>query len=70
MTALADLLTPADRQRLAARLAELRDLDGAMREPGAMPAVPEPPALHQMAAARGADRWPGHCGSADDGDGQ
>ncbi len=52
MTAVADLLTPADRDRLAARLAELRDLDGAMRQRGGMPAVPEPPALHQMAAMR------------------
>ncbi len=52
MTAIADLLTPADRQRLLARLAGLRDLDGIMREPGGMPAGPEPPALHQMALAR------------------
>jgi len=51
MTAVADLITPADRARLLSRLAEWRDLDGAMRKPGGMPAVPEPPALHQMAAA-------------------
>jgi hypothetical protein len=49
MTAVADLLSPADRDRLLRRLAEWRDLDGAMRQPGGMPAVPEPPALHQMA---------------------
>ena len=52
MTAVADLITRADRDRLLARLAELRDLDGAMRKPGGMPAVPEPPALHQLAAIR------------------
>jgi hypothetical protein len=55
VTALADLLSPADRQRLLARLAEWRELDGAMRKPGGMPAVPEPPALHQMAAAAASD---------------
>ncbi len=51
MTAVADLISRADRDRLLKRLAEWRDLDGAMRKPGGMPAVPEPPALHQMAAA-------------------
>ena len=50
MTAVADLLRPADRDRLLKRLAEWRDLADAMRRPGGMPAVPEPPALHQMAA--------------------
>lgn len=50
MTAVADLITPADRERLLKRLGEWRALDGAMRKPGGMPAVPEPPALHQMAA--------------------
>ena len=50
MTALADLISPADRDRLLKRLAEWRDLADAMRQPGSMPAVPEPPALHQMAA--------------------
>jgi hypothetical protein len=51
VTAVADLISRADRDRLLKRLAEWRDLDGAMRQPGGMPAVPEPPALHQMAAA-------------------
>lgn len=51
MTALADMLTPADRGRLAARLAELRQLDQLVRERGAMPAVPEPRPLHKMASA-------------------
>lgn len=50
MTAVADLISRADRDRLLKRLAEWRDLDGAMRKPGGMPAVPEPPALHQIAA--------------------
>lgn len=50
MTAVADLISRADRDRLLKRLAEWRDLDGAMRQPGGMPAVPEPPALHQMAS--------------------
>jgi hypothetical protein len=51
MSAIADLISPADRDRLLKRLAEWRDLADAMRKPGGMPAVPEPPALHQMAAA-------------------
>jgi hypothetical protein len=51
VTAVADLLRSADRDRLLRRLAEWRDLADAMRQPGSMPAVPEPPALHQMAAA-------------------
>jgi hypothetical protein len=49
VTAIADLITPADRDRLTRRLAELRDLADTMRKPGGMPAVPEPPALHRMA---------------------
>ena len=52
MTAVADLISRADRDRLAKRLAEWRELAGTMRKPGGMPAVPEPPALCQMAAAR------------------
>lgn len=51
MTAVASLLSDRDRRRLAERLAELRDLDRTVRERGGMPALPEPPALHQMAAA-------------------
>ena len=39
MTAIADLLTRADRQRLLERLAELGDLAG-------LPSVPEPVPLH------------------------
>jgi hypothetical protein len=50
VTAIADLISPADRDRLSRRLGEWRDLDQTMRKPGGMPAAPEPPALHQMAA--------------------
>lgn len=59
MTAIADLITRADRDRLAARLAELRQLDQLVRERGVMPAVPEPPALHQMAATAATDTTTG-----------
>jgi hypothetical protein len=38
---------PAERRRRS----ELAELARLMREPGGMPAVPEPPTLHQMAAA-------------------
>ena len=38
MTAIADLLAPRDRARLLERLAELRDLDRLMREPGTLAA--------------------------------
>lgn len=51
MTAIADLITPDERDRLLKRLAEWRGLADVMRRPGGMPAVPEPPALHQMAIA-------------------
>jgi hypothetical protein len=51
MTAIADLISRADRDRLAARLAELRDLAGVMRERGGLPALPPPRPLHKMAAA-------------------
>jgi hypothetical protein len=51
VTTVADLLSDRDRRRLAERLAELRELDGAMRQPGGMPAVPPPRPLHKMAAA-------------------
>ena len=49
MTALADLLSPADRGRLAARLAELRDLAGVMRQPGSLAALPPATPLHKIA---------------------
>ncbi len=42
MTAIADLVSRADRQRLLERLAVLRELADLMREPGGLPSVPEP----------------------------
>lgn len=52
MTAIADMLSPADRDRLAARLAELRDLDGAMRERHSLAPAPVPTPLHRMGQRR------------------
>ena len=49
MTAIADLLTRADRERLTLRLRELRELDAMVRERGTMASVPEPPAVGPMA---------------------
>ena len=49
MTAIADLLTRADHDRLTLRLRELRELDAMVRERGTMASVPEPPAVGQMA---------------------
>jgi hypothetical protein len=51
VTAVADLISRADRDRLLKRLAEWRHLDGAMRKPGSLAALPPPPPLHKMAAA-------------------
>ena len=48
MTAVADLLSDRDRRRLAERLAELRELDGAMRQPGSLAPLPPPRPLHKM----------------------
>ena len=36
MTTLASMLSPADRERLLKRLAELRELDRLMRQPGTL----------------------------------
>jgi hypothetical protein len=49
VTAIADLLTRADHDRLTLRLRELRELDAMVRERGTMASVPEPPAVGQMA---------------------
>lgn len=51
MTAIADLLRPADRFRLLERAREIDELDHLMRQPGGLAAVPEPVPLHQ--ASRG-----------------
>jgi hypothetical protein len=48
MTALADLLSPADRKRLLKRLAEWRELADAMRERGGLAPLPPARPLHKM----------------------
>jgi len=47
MTAIADLLKPADRVRLAARMRDLDELAALMRQPGGLPEVPGPLPLHR-----------------------
>jgi hypothetical protein len=42
VTAIADLLRPADRERLLGRVRELDELAGLMRQPGGLAQVPEP----------------------------
>ena len=51
MTAIAAMLSRADRERLLERLHELRDLDREMRAPGSLAAPSEPLPLHR--AGRG-----------------
>ena len=55
MTAIADLISRADRDRLLKRLAEWRDLDGAMRERVGLAPTPVPPPLHRMGQRRQRD---------------
>jgi hypothetical protein len=50
VTAVADLISPANRDRLAARLAELRELASLMRERAGLAAPPPPVSLHKMRA--------------------
>ena len=47
MTALTDLLKPADRERLLERVRQLDKLDGLMRQPGGLAEAPEPVPLHR-----------------------
>ncbi len=47
MTAIADLLSRSERERLLERLAELRDLADLMEERGYLPPAPEPVPLHR-----------------------
>jgi hypothetical protein len=49
VTAIADLISQRDRERLAKRLAELA---GMMRERGSLPSLPEPEPLQRMSAVR------------------
>jgi hypothetical protein len=51
VTAVADLISRADRARLLERLGEWRDLADAMRQPGSLATVPPPRPLHKMAGA-------------------
>ncbi len=51
MTAIADLITRADRDRLLKRLAEWREVADLMRERGGLAPLPAPRPLHKMAAA-------------------
>ena len=52
MTAVADLLSKRDRDRLAARLAELREVDALVREHAGLAPAPVPVPLHKMATTR------------------
>jgi hypothetical protein len=51
MTTFADLLSRADRQRLADRMRDLEDTARLMREPGSLAAPGEPTPLHQAVRA-------------------
>jgi hypothetical protein len=51
VTARADLVSRADRERLLERVRELDELADLMRQPGGLAAVPEPVPLHR--AGRG-----------------
>ena len=63
MSAVGDLISRADRARLLKRLAEWRDLDGAMRERVGLAPTPVPTPLHKMGQRRQRDN------DSDSGDG-
>ncbi|HEY1324729.1 MAG TPA: hypothetical protein VGF32_31010 [Streptosporangiaceae bacterium] len=52
MTALADLISRRDRERLAARLADLRATERLLAERGQQQPPPPPVPLHQTAAPK------------------
>ena len=52
MTALADLLGPADRRRLFKHLDQADELDRLMRERGGLPSVPEQVPLHRAGGTK------------------
>ena len=52
MTAIAALLSRAERERLLERMAELRDTDRDMRKPGTLAAPGEPVPLHRTPRSR------------------
>jgi hypothetical protein len=55
MTAVLGRLRPADRERLVARVLELRELDHLLREPGRQLPPPTPAALRGLAERDGSD---------------
>jgi len=55
MTAIAAMLSRADRERLLARLRELRTLDREMRRPGSLASPDEPIALHRATRQQSQD---------------
>jgi hypothetical protein len=63
VSAVGDLISRADRDRLLKRLAELRDLDGVMRERVGLAPTPVPTPLHKMGQRRQRDN------DSDSGDG-
>jgi hypothetical protein len=54
MTALSDLIDPADRERLLERMRELGELDRLVREPGRNRPPDPPPALADITTERNA----------------
>lgn len=55
VTAIADLISPADRDRLLKRLAEWRDLDALVRQRGSLAPLPPPRPLHKMGKRDGGE---------------
>ena len=55
MSAVGDLISRADRDRLLKRLAEWRDLDALVRERVGLAPTPVPPPLHRMGQRRQRD---------------
>jgi hypothetical protein len=58
VTAIADLISRADRDRLFRRLAEWREVDGLMRERNGVIPVPAPEPLHRIAERRDDEQHP------------
>lgn len=56
MTAIAAILSRADRERLLERLLELRGTDREMRKPGTLASPGEPVPLHRANSGAGAER--------------
>jgi hypothetical protein len=52
MPPIADLLKPADRERLLERVRELDELAGLMRQPGGLAEAPEPVPLHRQGSIK------------------